>query len=950
DGNDIFELSGSTITEDLLGEAGEDRFTLTGGSARNVLAGDGNDRLDLKGATIKGKIQGDEGNDAVELASGTAFGVSGGAGDDLIDLKGAFIAGEIAGETGRDTIGLLSGSAGLVDAGEDDDTVTLNGDAVVGSISLGDGNDMALLRSGSAEDVFGNDGIDAITLDGARVNGLIDGGGAADTISLLSGSAATVAGGLDADNITLDGTSTVTTIWGDGGAVPGGGADTIVLKSGSARTVDGGDGGDGITLTGASISGDILGGAGDDQIGLLSGTAAAVDGGTDADTITLGERARTGTINGGLGDDLITVDGGVNTGFVNGDAAAAGAGDGDDRLVWTGGAIGGFFGGNGSDTADISGLPVSGPELVLDGGDDVATADGMTDRLFVTGLTYDDAIGANVRNWEFIRLDNAAVTITDGALATGSDAGMGLFLTRGSVLDGLDALALTGNLDIEKGSTFTATGGGAGIYAISGNLRNAGTIDMVDGLTGDRLTVGGNYTGLDNALRVDTYLGDDSSPTDLVFVGGDTMGTMDLFVNSTDPAAPGAQTDKGIRVVDVGGASNGVFKLENPNSTLAATGEDSITQGAYAYALRKGGGGDWYLQSELLAGPVDPVDPVPTFNQGAGVYETYAQDLLAFTRLPSLRQRAGNRSWAMPAAPVCFADGQGRENAGNAPACIEEGGLWARSEGETADIVPQVSSAGVSGYDRDIGRIEAGIDGLLHESGQGKLIGGVSAHYGSGGSSVASFHGGGEIDSRAYGMGGTLTWYGQNGFYADVQGRLNWFSSDLASALLGNLASGNDGFGYGLSLEAGQRFAIGDNWALTPQAQLSYASVDFDGFTDPFAARVSLEDGDSLRARIGLSIDYENIWQGQQGDTRRMQVYGIANVIHDMSGRTRARMSDVTLDSRPDSWTGEVGLGGSYNWGDDKYALYGELRAATGLTDFGDSHALGGTVGLRVKF
>ncbi|RVI85951.1 autotransporter outer membrane beta-barrel domain-containing protein, partial [Sinorhizobium medicae] len=173
------------------------------------------------------------------------------------------------------------------------------------------------------------------------------------------------------------------------------------------------------------------------------------------------------------------------------------------------------------------------------------------------------------------------------------------------------------NLDIEKGSTFTATGGGAGIYAISGNLRNAGTIDMVDGLTGDRLTVGGDYTGLDNALRVDTYLGDDSSPTDLVFVGGDTMGTMDLFVNSTDPAAPGAQTDKGIRVVDVGGASNGVFKLENPNSTLAATGEDSITQGAYAYALRKGGGGDWYLQSELLAGPVDPVDPVPTFNQGA---------------------------------------------------------------------------------------------------------------------------------------------------------------------------------------------------------------------------------------------------------------------------------------------------------------------------------------------
>ncbi|MDX0520071.1 hypothetical protein GOD35_04235 [Sinorhizobium medicae] len=48
-----------------------------------------------------------------------------------------------------------------------------------------------------------------------------------------------------------------------------------------------------------------------------------------------------------------------------------------------------------------------------------------------------------------------------------------------------------------------------------------------------------------------------------------------------------------------------------------------------------------------------------------------------------------------------------------------------------------------------------------------------------------------------------------------------------------------------------------------------------------------------------MSIDYENVWQGQQGDTRRMQVYGIANVIHDMSPYA-ARMSDVTLDSQPE--------------------------------------------------
>jgi type V secretory pathway adhesin AidA len=47
---------------------------------------------------------------------------------------------------------------------------------------------------------------------------------------------------------------------------------------------------------------------------------------------------------------------------------------------------------------------------------------------------------------------------------------------------------------------------------------------------------------------------------------------------------------------------------------------------------------------------------------------------------------------------------------------------------------------------------------------------------------------------------------------------------------------------------------------------------------------------------------------------------------------------------------GGVGLGGSYNWSDDKYSVFGEVSANTSLESFGDSYALNGTTGFRVKW
>jgi len=132
-------------------------------------------------------------------------------------------------------------------------------------------------------------------------------------------------------------------------------------------------------------------------------------------------------------------------------------------------------------------------------------------------------------------------------------------------------------------------------------------------------------------------------------------------------------------------------------------------------------------------------------------------------------------------------------------------------------------------------------------------------------------------------------------------------------------------------VEAGQRIGLTRNWTLTPQAQLVYSAVSFDRFTDPFGANVSLDRGDSLKSRLGISADYGNAWKDATGKTVRTLVYGIANVSYEFRGDTQVSVSGVKVASAVDRLQGGVGLGGSYSWREGKYTVYGEGTINTGL-------------------
>ncbi|WP_346266383.1 autotransporter outer membrane beta-barrel domain-containing protein [Brucella oryzae] len=336
------------------------------------------------------------------------------------------------------------------------------------------------------------------------------------------------------------------------------------------------------------------------------------------------------------------------------------------------------------------------------------------------------------------------------------------------------------------------------------------------------------------------------------------------------------------------------------------------------------------------------------------LYEAYAASMQALNTLPTLQQRVGNRSWGGAANPVieqgADAIGTPLVPASEAGTAIDQHGIWGRIEGAHNRLEPSGSATGMR-QSMNTTLMQAGLDGLLLDAADGRLLGGITGLYGKAHSKVSSLHGDGTIDTQGWGLGATLTWYGDNGFYLDTQAQAVWYDNDLYSATANkSLASGRRGFGYALSAETGQRIALDDNWSLTPQVQLMWSSVSSASFRDAWEARVGLHNTDSLTARIGLSADYRNAWHNADGQLTRMNIYGIANLYQEFMGSAPVDVADVSFATGKDrTWAG-VGAGGTYTWADDKYAIYGEGAINTALNHFANSYQIKATAGVRVRW
>jgi len=532
---------------------------------------------------------------------------------------------------------------------------------------------------------------------------------------------------------------------------------------------------------------------------------------------------------------------------------------------------------------------------------------------------------------------------------------------RGTTILTADNAGFTGVTNIRSGTLqVDHTLGGAmnvlaGAYlqgeGIVGPTVNAGTIAPGNGGKDlGTLTINGDYAGNGGLIRLNTVLGDDNSATDMLVVTGNTSGTTNVRVLNRNGL--GAQTDKGIKIIDVGGQSDGTFTLIGDYTTK--DGKSAVVGGAYAYTLKKDGSsaptskGDWYLRSEYIYQP------------GAPLYEVYGQVLNHLNTLPTLRERAGNRYWAGAGyVPIPQGDGPGTPDPIPVPpeedtrtdAYVDAGiMIWNRVEAAHAHHRPDTSTTGAE-YDIDLWKMQLGIDGQFYEDETGRLIGSVWLHSASASADINAFYGDGRMEANGYGAGGALTWYDDGGYYLDGQAQVTWFDSDLTSSTLNRmLLDGDKSWGYALSSETGIRYSIDDAWTLTPQAQITYAQILLDDFTDPYEARVTFNRNAKLTARIGVAASYQAAWQDDEGYGQRADIYGIANLHQEFLDEVKMKISGHPLESSEEKTWAEIGAGGTYNWNDDRYVLFGTLTAGTGLTHPGDSYKFAGNAGFKVKW
>jgi outer membrane autotransporter protein len=884
-GGDIVVTTAGTVTGDAILGLGDDTFNLTGGLYTGSIYGDdrdyalsndglvnheGNDTFNWTGGKLVGGFNGQDGSDVVNIAAGAD--ISGltllDGGDDLAVADGFIDVLSVDGLTGA-VDGSIITNWEEINVANSDVQVT---DLVAGAVSVTDSTVVATNLTADEVSLTNS----TTTIDGTSVVATVNTCGG---ITTLTGSTAAtdVLGCASDDKIVIDGDTVIAN------AIEGAGGDDSVSVLGNASAAIINVAGDGSDMSAATDNNNSV-------LVNTTGTVGTVIGGDQADAITL-TAGTVGTVVAGGGADTIIANGADVTTSID-------AGDGDDTVTWSAGTVAAIATGLGSDALTVSASEYDGSQ-VLDGGDDLSTADGMVDTLTLLNLTV-AATGANILGMENVVIDGGTVSFSDGALTTGSDAGTGLSIVNGGALDAGGAFALTGNLSVAAGSTFDGTGAGAGVYSISGDLINNGLVTTKDGVVGDTITVAGNYSGT-GVLSVDVNTATDELDA-LVIAGDVTGGPTTVVVNNL--SLLGA-TGNAMTVVAVGGTSAaGDFVLDG----------GSLTAGAFDYNLAHQG------SNLVLASAV---------NSTGAVYETAPSVLGAFNRLPTLEQRVGQRQWT----------GQSGAQTAGQPLT----GAWVRFTGDKLDATTRTGSS----IDSSTWSLQTGADFAVEPGDAGQWVLGVTGQYGKVSSTVTSALGFGTIDAEGFGVGATATWYGNTGTYVDLQGQVNWIDSDIASSAAGALVKGQSAKAYALSAEVGHRFALNETSALVPQAQLMWGRVDGGSFTDNAGNVVDLGSNGRTIGRLGLAYEYAPKTAAGGNPTK---AYVIGNILHDFSGDSSVKVGGASLSTGAAEKTwGEIGVGGSYAFDANK-TLYGEAAYRTSFGGSSNNNGLSATVGLRIQW
>ncbi len=691
----------------------------------------------------------------------------------------------------------------------------------------------------------------------------------------------------------------------NGGVLLGGGNDTLdnfagAQITGSRQAVAGGAGND-IIRNAGSISGDVFAGSGDDFVNLIAGSSTSGDVRGEGDNDQLFVRGDLfGSLLAGDGEDEILVEGdGSISGIVN-------AGDGNDSVVMTGNIAiagniflgagddtqvidntsvynGGVFGQDGSDTITITSNFDMNHLSEIDGGGGTAVIGGDFDELRLQGQNFDAATSTYLpTTFQSIVLQQASeLRLHDTQTLT-----TGRLTTEAGTLFGFD-----GTANISDGASL-------------GALLNNGFTTSSNGRTGDILNIGGDFTG-SGSLFLDAAL-DATEASDFVVVGGTTTSgdTQSIVINDVGNgigAETGMGPGNGIKLVDV--SATGATQV---GDFILAGGP--IDVGAFQYDLSLQTDDIWYLQSFAVVDPgvITPGLPLHIKSFGQQTVGTYYE-------------RTGTRIG-------CRTAGIGHQfNRSNAdlittepvpePVLEDEScnyGVWARAIGAWSDAQGNITNSGntIGAYDETLWAIQGGVDGVLAEYETGYLTASGFLQYGQVKADYRNVSLGtdvGSTDADAYGGGGSLTYNDQNGLYLDGVVTYTHYDIDIATTAGDTANTKADAWVF--SGELGKRVDVGEQFAITPQGQLTYQLINVDGYTTALGTQANVSNANSLEGRLGATFEY----LPHRADSAS-RLYVEANVVHEFLDAPVTTIGNTALAYDFEDTAYEIGVG--YQWGE----------------------------------
>ncbi|MCL9155482.1 autotransporter-associated beta strand repeat-containing protein [Salmonella enterica subsp. enterica serovar Enteritidis] len=521
-------------------------------------------------------------------------------------------------------------------------------------------------------------------------------------------------------------------------------------------------------------------------------------------------------------------------------------------------------------------------------------------------------------------------------------------------------------------------------FTVNGDVVNSSAMISGSDQPNNTLTIAGNYTGNDGHLYLNTQLGDDSSPTDKLIVTGDTAGSTTLHITNVNGL--GAQTVNGIEVIEVGGQSDGDFRLYKGHVDI----------NAWTYTLKQDGG-DWYLRSESDDVPDDGGEVTPPDDGGEvtppddGGEVTPPDDGGEVTPPDD----GGEVTPPDDGGEVTPPDDDGEvtppDDGGDITPPDDGGDITPPDGGDVTPVAPQyradigvylgnqwmarnlqmqtlydregsqyrsadgsiwmrfkagkAESQAVNGnvdIDSDYSQFQLGGDILTWSDGAQSVTVGLMGSYinastdstGNRGADGSQFSANGSVDG--YNLGLYATWFADaqshRGAYIDSWYQYGAYNNSVDND--GLSASRYDSAAHAVSLETGYRYDIAlsnrNTVSLTPQAQVTWQRYSADTVIDDGGTRISGQNDDSWTTRLGVRVDGK-----LYKESGRIQPFMEVNWLH-ASDNASATFGDtkVSQDLPNDRMEVKVGIQANVS---ERLSVYAQAAGQKGKNDYGDA-------------